>query len=754
MKRAFLILIFFLSLKASASHIVGGEMIYDDLGNGDYKITLKLYRDCFNGQAPFDGSNSPSHAFITIYAGSQNLIGLYDIGDPVITTVPPAFSSPCIQVPNTTCIEQGLYTYTINLPPIAGGYDVIYQTCCRNAATNNIVNPASGGITCYAHITGSDVLATNSSPRFTQVPPIYICNGRNFVFNHSATDPDGDQLVYSLCSPYNGASACCPSINGPPNQPGGNCISPPSSCPTEAPPPPYIPVMFQSPYSASYPIASSVPFSIDPNTGIFSGTPNLSGQWLFGVCVQEFRNNQLIETHFRDFQVTVINCSVAVQGVITDQGTLNSQIHPGSVNPQCQGLKIDFVNQSINQSTSPVYHWDFGVLPLTTDTSNLVSPSYTYADTGTYVVTLIVNPGKACADTVKKTMYIYPPLLINFKAPNDQCLKNNSFSFSPQGTFLPQSTFNWNFTSNATPSTSTLKNPVNIVYNQSGHYQVTLIAKQFACRDTFIDTIYVIPRPVAKINNLPAILCDPATVAFSNGSSSELPLKYYWHFSNGFNSTAYEPVQVFTPSGVYGVTLTVVTDSVCQDTSMFSITNLTVNPLPHAGFTFSPQVTSIFDPGITINNAASSDVLYWQYLFGDGTDSPYPYEYHVYQEYGDYVIKQTVTNKFGCTDELEQVVKILPEYRFWAPNAFTPDENLLNDYFMPIAIGVINYDFEIFDRWGERVFKTKNPKQGWNGVYRSQQCQEGIYAWKVTFTNVVSQQEEVHYGHVTLLRNQ
>jgi gliding motility-associated-like protein len=150
---------------------------------------------------------------------------------------------------------------------------------------------------------------------------------------------------------------------------------------------------------------------------------------------------------------------------------------------------------------------------------------------------------------------------------------------------------------------------------------------------------------------------------------------------------------------------------------------------------------------------ASWDVISWSYLFGDGSGSLFPYEKHIYQEYGNYIIKQIVTNAFGCSDTISQLVKILPEYRFWIPNAFTPDENLLNDYFMPIAIGVINYEFEIFNKWGEKLFSTKNPKQGWNGYFKGQECKQDVYVWRITFKNVVTEKDEVHYGHVSLLKN-
>lgn len=715
-------------------------MIYDDLGSGNYRITLKVYRDCFTGLAPFDGAGAnAAAAYITVYDASQNLIGVFDIGAPVISPVPPAINNPCILTPNTVCVEQGIYTYTVNLPPLSGGYYIVYQRCCRNGTILNIVNPGLVGSTYYTHIPGPETVAFNNSPRFTNLPPIFVCNSLKFTFNHGATDPDGDQLVYSICSPFQGLDGCCPSLNsGAPVGTSSSCISPPAFCPTEAPPPPYSPILFLPPYSSGYPIASNPAFSINPTTGVLVGTPNLNGQWVFGICVQEFRNNQLINTHYRDFQINVVTCSVTVLSVIPDQVS------------KCMGNTFNFGNQSIGGTE---FNWDFGDNTTNADTSHLVNPSYTYADTGSYVVTLITNPGKPCADTAQKTFYVYPPLDISFPPNLKQCFRGNAFNFSVTGVYLPQTTFNWNFSSAASPSTSTLLTPANITYTNAGKYYVKLIAKQFSCIDSFIDTVRIVGRPIAKISNLPTSLCNPATVAFSNGSSSDLPLTYYWQFSNGNTSTLFEPTQVFTPTGVYGVTLTVITTSLCLDTNMVSVTNVTVNPSPYAGFTFSPQVTSIFDPEITINSTASSDVLHWEYLFGDGGWSVFPYEKHTYENYGNYVISQFVTNNFGCRDTIRQTVRILPEFRFWIPNAFTPDENLLNDYFMPIAIGVVNYEFDIFDRWGEKLFSTKNPKQGWNGFYRGQECKQDTYVWRITFKNVVTEKDEVHYGHVTLLKN-
>ena len=151
--------------------------------------------------------------------------------------------------------------------------------------------------------------------------------------------------------------------------------------------------------------------------------------------------------------------------------------------------------------------------------------------------------------------------------------------------------------------------------------------------------------------------------------------------------------------------------------------------------------------------APFAGVTKWQYLFGDGSGSNYSSDSHIYQQYGDYKVTQHVSNFFNCTDTISHIIKILPEFRFWVPNAFSPDGNSLNERFIPITMGVTEYKFDVFSRWGELVYSTQDPKEGWNGLYKGKDCEQDVYAWRVVFKNVVSNYREIHYGHILLLKN-
>jgi len=714
-------------------------MFYDYLGSGNYKITLKVYRDATQF-ANFDGTAGSPIAYLNIFDNTGSLVQQVDLGAPVVSHVPISLG-PCVTPPNIL-VDEGVYTITLNLPTKAGGYTLVYQRCCRNAGVANLSNSVGQGASYTAFIPGPELAPVNSSPRFTNFPPICICNNLALNFNHSATDADGDSLVYSFCSPFTGLDGCCPSLGStPPPQPVTACQTPPPSCPTIPPPPPYAPVVFVPPFSSNYPVASNPSLTINSITGLLQGLPNLLGLYVVGVCVEEYRNGILLSKHYRDFQFNVEPCVVTVVAAVASQ----TQV--------CQGLTINFKNQSIDNSVTPKYHWDFGDTTIISDTSNIFNPTYTYQDTGIYNLTLIVNPGELCTDTLKKKVYVYPPLSINFSNHQVYCVKSNSVNFNAVGIYLPICKFSWDFTSMASPNTSTLQNPTNIHFTQAGLFFIKLIGHQYACVDTFIDSIRVLGRPTAKINNFPTRLCDPGTVSFSNGSISEYPSGYVWTTSDGASYSSYEPTHVFTPDGVYGATLTLIRNAPCPDTSLASINTITINPTPHPNFIFTPSVTTIFDPEILFVDSSSSDVVSWRYDFGDGGYSTFVNDKHTYQAPGTYGLNETVTNGFGCVNHITKEITILPEFRFWIPNTFTPDDNGLNDVFMPVAIGVTDFKFYIFDRWGQKIFTSTDTSKGWDGKFNGKLCKQDIYAWKITYTNDVTKKPEIQSGHITLLSN-
>jgi len=282
MKKFLTFILFGLNLNLFAAHIIGGEITYQCIGNNNYEITLKLYRDCNSGGAFLDNTAS-----IGIFSSSVLLYNL-QFNKGATYTLPPNSGNPCLISVNQ-CIEYASYIDTVSLPAITGGYTITYQRCCRISNIGNLLNSGNYGITMTTSIPSND--SCNSSPKWDTMLPLAFCVGSPLSIQVQCSDIDGDSLTYELCDLLNGGSS------------GNPAPSPPA-------PPPYASVPFNSPYSATYPLPTNPPLTINSTTGVITGTPNLTGQFVLGIKVTEWRNGIPINSIRRDMTVKVVsNCS-------------------------------------------------------------------------------------------------------------------------------------------------------------------------------------------------------------------------------------------------------------------------------------------------------------------------------------------------------------------------------------------------------------------------------------------------------------
>ncbi|MDX2361844.1 MAG: PKD domain-containing protein [Crocinitomicaceae bacterium] len=331
---------FSISSTAFSSHIAGGEITYECLGGNQYRIKYVFFRDC-------NGISLPSSVTIDIYDVNDNLIQSPSLPLIDTTLLNGASPSPCTIVPNV-CLLIGEYEVIVTLPPIPGGYQMTFDACCRNGG---IVNGPAGSAAYSTWVPDIAVATCNNSATFNGWPPVFICLADTFTFDHSATDLDGDSLVYSLCTPYESII-------------------------------PNTPYPFGGAYSAANPLGGNT-LTIDPVTGLLSGIPMTLGRHVVGICVSEYRNGVLINTSTRDFQLNVVQC---------EDVTVASSI---SALTNCLTGEVTFFN---NSSGAASYFWDFGDGNTSTD----ASPIHSYFPYGTYTVSLIAyNAGNpSCNDTV------------------------------------------------------------------------------------------------------------------------------------------------------------------------------------------------------------------------------------------------------------------------------------------------------------------------------------------------------------------
>lgn len=76
-------------------------------------------------------------------------------------------------------------------------------------------------------------------------------------------------------------------------------------------------------------------------------------------------------------------------------------------------------------------------------------------------------------------------------------------------------------------------------------------------------------------------------------------------------------------------------------------------------------------------------------------------------------------------------VELTTPLKLYIPNAFTPNSDGLNDVFGAAGKGIVEYNLQVFDRWGELVFETNDLEKGWDGKYKGEMSEAGTYVYQV-----------------------
>jgi gliding motility-associated-like protein len=514
---------------AGATHIVGGEVTYKCLGNNTYEVHVDIYQDCLTGNNQAIIEDNP--AFIAIYPGTG--VG----GTPIKTDsiyqqdpirVPPNFSNDCVKNPPPTCLRKTSFVKTYKLDPSPTGYKIVYQRCCRNGNIYNVINPSEIGASYYCIIPPGDASTCNNSAVFKNYPPQIICLNTPLVYDHSATDPDGDSLTYEFCQAYEGGST------------GNIKPNPPSNI--------FSPITYRAPFSATKPMAGNPQIQINSRTGMITGTPNIQGRFVVSVCCHEWKNGVIINTVTREFQFVVTDCSKAV---VADMPQFSDEPNTYIIN--CRDYTVKFENTSKGGMT---YHWDFGVEGIDTDTSNEFTPTYVYPDSGTYVVRLFVNPGTTCSDSISKFVKVYPTLLPALQSKDYVCPGDTiSFQDKSLSSYLI-SEWIWNYDDNS-PFDST-QNTVHR-FRYGGLYNVGLrVRNERGCVDTVFKKVQVDPFVAQAGRDTTIVKGEKVNFEGRGGSTYLWSPPIYLDNPNISN-----PVGTFPVAGNFPYVLQVTTESGC-----------------------------------------------------------------------------------------------------------------------------------------------------------------------------------------------
>ena len=699
-------------------------MTYECLGGDNYRFTMTIYRDCSCQDCAILENDIPVSIFLGNSVTPFTIVTVSMVGGVPTPVGPPQFD--CF-VPPAVCVEKGVYIWEMNLPASNQSYHVVYQRCCRNETITNIQTPGDVGESFYIELTPEAQAVCNNSPTFISFPPTIICVGLPLLFDHAAIDADGDQLVYSLCAPLTGGG-----IDGGPDNPGGD----PSSCtgisPTPPCAPPFDPVTYVVPaFSFAFPLGGSPAVTINSVTGLITGTPNVQGQYVVGVCASEYRNGQLLSVLQRDFQFNVTICENLVVAQVAADSV--SQLRDYFVR-SCGNLEIEFVNQSFDQANIEDHQWQFFLAPGDTAFVETWDAVVTFPDTGSYFGRLIIYSGNGdlCQDTADIFIQIYPEVVADFSYSYDTCVAgpvtftDESYSLSANGILG----WFWDFDDG---TASNDQNPSHL-FAFPGLHDVNLrVNDENGCVIDTTQTIEWYPAP-------PYIVVEPSTfkgcvpnAVFFNNLSFPIDSTYtiVWDFGDGTFGYDISPTHTYTEAGDYSVSVSITSPIGCYiDDSWPSWIHM--DPSPSAGFDYSPKALTGFNKTVTFVDE-SEGAKSWFWNFFDGQVSLIPSPVHEFADTGIYRVIQVVTNEFGCRDTAYAMLDIVPKVNYFLPNAFTPNSDTNNDLFQGTGYfeGMKDFNFQIWNRWGELQYETDDPTKGWDGTKQSngEPCDMDVYIY-------------------------
>lgn len=428
------------------------------------------------------------------------------------------------------------------------------------------------------------------------------------------------------------------------------------------------------------------------------------------------------------------NCANVASTQITEPVALSLTVNT-TTNQACAGSAIN-ASSNVNGGTAPYnFVWTGGAITANNTINEALPGNYSY--------TVTVTDANNCTISNNISLTFHPqPTITAISAT--VCAGQTAVLTANGG-----NNYIWQ-PGNVSGNTFTI--------NPQANTNVSVVGEANGCSNSANATIVVNQLPNATINTSAQNGCVPLCFDYGSSSSSNI-VSYSWFVNNAGISSNASGNYCLSAAANYSLNLMVTDVNGCSNFS--NPININVHPNPIADFNHAPIKPVInVDPEVTFTDASyGATITSWNWFFTNTAQytSNLQNPTFLYSEPGTYVVALVVKSDKGCTDTILRPVVVGEDFGVYVPNAFTPNNDGLNDVFQPKGFGVTKYQLQIFDRWGERVFETKTFEKGWDGRFRSkgleyeQTCEEGVYTWLINVTSVFGKAHELK-GHVTLIK--
>jgi gliding motility-associated-like protein len=424
---------------------------------------------------------------------------------------------------------------------------------------------------------------------------------------------------------------------------------------------------------------------------------------VIGVKVKEYRSGKYIGETLRDYQFNVRKCKFDIIANFTT---------PQEKEPlplyYCND-SVFFANTSFNAEN---YFWDFGDPSTNGDTSREFNPSWVYPGDGDYNVTLRVS-NKSCEDTIDITVKIRENVVVDIGPDKIVC---DQISNDIIVNDLKATRIEW----------STGDTGESITAKDTGLYTVKVFYGQ--CFGT--DSVRITSESVSF--SLPSDTTFCESVNHVLDAVTEGPyVKYQW--STGATDT-FRTKRVQN-EGTYWVK---VSNQHCTHIDTVKIGRVEL-----------PQSKLLDQYSLCANKPLLLDVGIEGYTYEWNPPNENSSKIFVEKE-GIYKVK--ITDEHGCfIQDSAEVILNLSLYEFFIPNVFTPNADPYNEHYFIDFTGYKIVYFNIYNRWGEKMYEAKGGNVDWDGYAKSREAPEGTY-YSVAKVEDNCGQTRLFHGTITLIR--
>ena len=489
-------------------------------------------------------------------------------------------------------------------------------------------------------------------------------------------------------------------------------------------------------------IASNGPICFGQDL-VLTGGGGLSYQWygpsLFTSTIQNPTITAANISNSGIYTLTILGANGCTNSI-----TLNVIVNPLPIISAIGATVCSGNNANLTATGGVVYNW-VGPNGFVSLNQNAVVLGANALSEGQY--TVVVTDANTCTNIAVANLTTSPvptPIL----ASNGPLCLGAVLSMSVDG----GGTYVWsgpnNFVSNL--QTFTLSAASNSI---AGAYTAT-VTSLIGCKSSSTIVIVINPLPPIILSSDKKAGCAPLCVNFSCTSTSQIQT-YNWNLNNGGNSffpNLPNTYGCFNTAGVFTITSSVTDNNMCRNSETYTIE---VYPKPVADFDYTPRkpIVNVNSDVTFIDASYNANVVNWNWFFmcTEQYQSNQKNPTFVYKDPGQYLVALVVKSDRGCADTVLKPLVIGEDFGIWIPNAFTPNDDRVNNTFEPKGYGIVKYTMTIFDRWGEKIYVSKDFSVGWDGTKDEKMCKDDVYIYKIIITNVYNLQKE-YVGHVTLLK--